>query len=192
MFTHQIVQPFKDLLDSQTLASFSLVNRRFREETCVDRTQRRQMFVQQVLDHFYISSHNMISIGFQFTDSDYVLAKRLLQFLPELFQFISKKNVQSLHLSPVTLYGGSPENPRNYIQQDIHEHFIHMIDLISENRTLKSVNVGIYCNFIARSYLEEKLTGHPILRYVCTISERASKKMSDRTTMKINDTIEWV
>jgi len=166
---------------------------------------RRQGVFDQLMYYWYycnisyINGEKHIVIHRRYDDHYYKNVRILFQFLPELFDFIEKKDVHVLDFSCLNSYGGDPECPERML--DILERSAitkigeEILTLLSKNTTLSWCNLGLFEGVLERGRVEEMIQGHPTLDHISLRSHGSSTYYNEHPTTlyrnRINGTFYW-
>jgi len=202
---HQFPPCFSTFLQPSEVLALACTNKNNWSQVVRDLYHRRQDVFDQLMYYWYycnvsyINGERQIVIQRRYDINYYKNVRALFQFLPELFDFIGKKDVHVLDLSCLNSYGGRPECPEQMLgisdRTAITKIGEQLLTLVSRNATLSWCNLGLFEDVLDRMRVEEMIRGHPTLDHL-SIRACGSTKYTNRppTTLyrnRIDGTFYW-
>ena len=163
------------------VAHLACVCRAARNATTGELTLRKTNLSATIFQSFRVAVFDFQRIKFSSTlilsrsrhDADFTRhARFLFCALPELFALMQENAVHTLDLSLTCARGGAPVDARDLLACDddaqLDAVFVQLLALVRANRTLKTVNVGLFERFanVNRERVQLAIDGHPTLRWL--------------------------
>jgi len=165
-FSYQFPNIILFFLNESELGSLACVSQQLREDTRLERSLRKRHMITSVLQYFHFNE-NMFSLHRTFKGDFLLNIRRLFQFIPEWFQYITDHNISNLDMS----FMEPRLSPGIKLHQIISDFEIPalvetILSHVSHNTTLTYCNFNLFGNVLTKDQVYEAVRHHPTLDQV--------------------------
>jgi hypothetical protein len=172
-FHHFLPECVADFLDAREIVTFSSTSRSIREKLERQVNVHKQTRLEELFSYFdrQVSFHLEHS-----TRNSRRKIKYVLLYLPELFAYIEKKDIDYIDLGLTGYYDGYPSDISAYItdKSQLQTVTSQLLSCIKNNKTLKKCNLGLFEWQLERDTILEVFQRHPSLDWL-TLRAMGSK-----------------
>jgi len=165
-FSYQFPGTLLTFLDDVEIRTLSCVSQQLCEDTRLERSLRKHHMITRVLQYFHFNE-NMFSLHRTFNDDFLLNIRRLFQFIPEWFQYITDHNISNLDMSIMEPRLRPAMKLRHIISDDDIPLLVKSILYhISQNTTLSYCNFNLFYDNLTKDQVYETVRHHPTLDHV--------------------------
>lgn len=165
--SYQLPPILLTFLDDINIGTLSCVSQKLHEDTRLERSLRKRQMITNVLQYFHHPDINMFSLHRTFKGDFLLNIRRLFQFIPEWFQYITDHKIEYLDMSFM--------EPRLSPGIKLHQIISHseipalvetILSHISQNTTLTYCNLNLFGQILTQDQVYEAVQHHPTLDQV--------------------------
>lgn len=165
-FSYQFPGTLLTFLDDVDIGTLSCVSQQLCEDTRLERSLRKHQMILRVLQYFHFNE-NMFSLHRTFKGDFLLNIRRLFQFIPEWFQYITDHNISNLDMSIMEPRLRPAMKLRHIISDnDIPLLVNSILYHISQNTTLSYCNFNLFYDNLTKDQVYETVRHHPTLDHV--------------------------
>ena len=165
--SYQLPPILLTFLDDIDLGTLSCVSRQLHKDTQLELVFRKRQMISHVMKYFHHHHVTMFSLHRTFQDDFLLNIRRLFQFIPEWFQYITDHNIAYLDISIM-----EPRlHPSMKLYNVLSDYNIPLLiesilANISQNTTLLYCNFNLFCDILTQDQVYEAVRHHPTLDHV--------------------------
>lgn len=166
-FSYQFPSILLTFLNDADIGTLSRVSQQLRKDTQLERVFRKRQTISLVMKYFHRPDIHMFSLHRPFRDDFLVYARRLFQFIPEWFQYMTDHKIEYLDMSfmePRLSPGIKLHQIISY--SEIPALVETILSHISQNTTLTYCNLNLFGQILTQNQVYEAVRHHPTLDQV--------------------------
>jgi len=163
--------PILTFLNDIEIGTLACVSQQLRKDTRLERSLRKHHMITRVLPYFHYNNDTMFSLHRTFKGDFLLYVRRLFQFIPEWFQYMTDHKIEYLDMS----FMEPRLSPGIKLHQIISDSEIPalveaILSHVSQNTTLTYCNFNLFGQILTKDQVYEAVRHHPTLDQVelCT------------------------